>query len=509
MAIINKKELETIVSAYASASSDYTINTSYIYYPLMDHKANEHKLASALVMEHVNAEENKTHTTVLAYTGSDEYYVWCGDKFLTGDIDEDAANERIMLSGAQASSAQNDLVLSSMKTGYSSQAKNNSCNNVRWTANLDGELSKGKSIEEICEAGTNIVCEHIKNMFAQMSDVQSVTRTLTKMHKEALKESATVLSSNKLVNHLMIDSFRGRIIFPYGPGGQGKTFEIDKFAKDNGYEIVIHDCHASDEALDLFGYYAPSSTTAIDVNKVKELEVQLTNLRSAGISEELVSSIAKEGVAKIMANMRPIYKSVLEAAKKAASGKKTILFMDEFTNLPEKEAASLKNSFEPRNGYYYFKDIDTDENGYEKTIEVPVTNLQIVLAANLGSGYVAADIDKAFKQRCMFMHYVATNETIESIAKAKLAKASLDESLASKMISFKKLMEIKFEEGLVPETPTLRHFGVFIDDMIGTGSTLEEAALKEIGQFVELDIDGAPVSEQVEIVEEIIESVFA
>ena len=204
---------------------------------------------------------------------------------------------------------------------------------------------------------------------------------------------------------------------------------------------------------------------------------------------------------------------ISQAARAAASGTKTLLFIDEFVNIPMRETAGLKAAFEPYKGHYYFQTsrVESVKDGIAvmEEIKVPVENLQIVAAANIGSGYASEDMDKALKQRFMVLHYEAENAKVKSVLTSICEEKGFPLVIVDKLMKFKEMMELKVEEGEIEEAPTMRHLSRKFLGLMKEPDDLEMVANTQILQFVEFDVDGKPVREQVEMIEEIIEMTLA
>lgn len=467
MAILNKTDLYTMANAKATTDSNYVVEQKFIYYPLKDYKSNTYKLASAYVMHHTDAENAKEHTTVIAHTGNNEYYLWCGDRYLTGGIDNEEAEERMVFCTNELPEENKEFIISQMRLQYAALTANTGCNNKRFLSNLEHAMEDGKSVKEICESNTLIVCKHIQNMFAQMDD--NVTKTLEKMYKEAHKVNKNAKSDSAINDALDNFGFQGEAVFIAGPGGHGKTRAVKDYAEKNELNFVELQGHGQIEAIDMYGY-------------------------DKKFGDQMVWFDGP----------------ISQAARAAANGVKTLLFIDEFVNIPMRETAGLKASFEPYKGHYYFQTsrITSIEDGIAvmEEIKVPVANLQIVAAANIGAGYASEDIDKALKQRFMILYYEAEDAKVRSVLLDICKNKGYNIKLVDKLMNFKKLMEMKVAEGLIDEAPVMRHLTRKFLELMKDEDDLEYVATTQMLQFVEFDVDGKPVAEQVEAVKEIIDA---
>ena len=463
---LNKENMTKLASTQAS-TADYDITKEYSYYPLQ--VEDKVFLAAAMLMQHGKGAEN--HTTVLATTSKDEWYVWCGDEIAEGSVELDKLNSMIVDATAALHPHNEEMVKNHIEALYDSKAESDSCPNLRFASNLKAKLSRGDNIDDIARGG-NIFCEHIKNMFAQMSDFEDEASKLSKMLKEAKKVSKRAKTDSAIADALANYGYQGEALFIAGPGGHGKTHTVKSYAEDHGLEFVGLQGHGQIEAIDMYGYD----------KKVGDTMVWFDG-------------------------------PVSQAARKAASGAKTLLFIDEFVNIPMRETAGLKAAFEPYKGHYYFQTsrVASVEDGIAimEEIKVPVENLQIVAAANIGSGYASEDVDKALKQRFMFLYYEAEEVKIRKVLTSICDEKGFSHSLVDKLIQFKNLLEIKVQDGELEEAPTMRHLSRKFLGLMKDEDDLEDVAMSQILQFVEFDVDRKPVAEQVEIVEEAIEATLA
>ena len=471
MATLTKKQLITLANRTATTASEYKVTNTFIHYPYADYATGENIYSSAFVMQHSNASDAKEHTTIIAYTGDNKFTVWCGDKFLTGNVDEVEAKERIEASLEGIPEDNRETIFDSMFNNWNRFGINSGCNNSRLASNLKRGLNAGKEIEEIISSSSSVSCKHIMNMYAQ-ADIEDVVKTLEKIYKEAHKVSKIKKSDSAINDALENFGFQGEALFIAGPGGHGKTHTVKSYAESKNLNFVELQGHGQIEAIDMYGYD----------KKHGDLHVWFDG-------------------------------PISQAARAAASGTKTLLFIDEFVNIPMRETAGLKAAFEPYKGHYYFQTsrVESVKDGIAvmEEIKVPVENLQIVAAANIGSGYASEDMDKALKQRFMVLHYEAENAKVKSVLTSICEEKGFPLVIVDKLMKFKEMMELKVEEGEIEEAPTMRHLSRKFLGLMKEADDLEMVANTQILQFVEFDVDGKPVREQVEMIEEIIEMTLA
>ena len=414
---------------------------------------------------------SESHTTVLATTGSDEWQVWCGDAISEGVMEKEHFERFVEEATASLDEENAKRVKEEMDNLYGSNKRSDGCPNPRFMSNLKNKIAKGEDEGDIARS-SNIVCEHIKNMFAQMDSFEDEEKRLLGMLKDAKRVSKMSRTDSAIADALANFGFQGEALFIAGPGGHGKTHTVKSYAEEHDLEFVELQGHGQIEAIDMYGYD----------KKVGDTMVWFDG-------------------------------PISQAARLAASGKKTLLFIDEFVNIPMRETAGLKAAFEPYKGHYYFQTsrVASVEDGIAvmEEIKVPVENLQIVAAANIGSGYASEDVDKALKQRFMFLYYEAAESKVRKVLESICDEKGFSRKIVDKLLKFKKLLEQHVADGELEEAPTMRHLSRKFLGLMKSEDQLEDVARSQILQFVEFDVDGKPVEEQVEIVEDAIEATLA
>jgi hypothetical protein len=324
------------------------------------------------------------------------------------------------------------------------------------------------SLGETASKTSTVMCKHVSTMMAELknSHLDNLKREYNKLTKRI-----KVSGENQIENLVTEYGFKGEALLVIGPGGHGKTHTIKAHALDNNYEFVELQGHPQLETIDMMGYLneAPDG-----------------------------SKIWLDG-------------PVAEAARKAASGIKTILFIDEFLNIPMRETAGLKASFEPFRGNYMFQTgriVDVQDGiGKQERIICPIENLQIITAANMGAGYLSEELDKALKQRFLINYYEASEATVKKVLTLEATKAGFSENLVDKLLQFQSIMQAQVNQGLIPEAPTMRHLSRKVISLLQDESDLASVLTDQALQWCEFTYEGKPVIEQLEIIETIIEEI--
>lgn len=460
---MQKEELLQLALAQRESNSDYTLDElEYHPYSYFDKESGDISLASiALMTQYSKSDVSKMHHTVVSYSSEHGYMVWCGDPLIGGELAEDELEKRIAgaVEGLPEDVAAN--IGTQIRELWDVGTKSARCNNGFLQANLKKAL-----LGDDLRAGAEVVCEHIKNMFAFV-EMEQIAAELPR--RLASYKKATSTTEDSPIAEMISDfGFQGESLFISGPGGHGKTHEVKDYAIRNGHGFVEVQGHGQIETIDLYGYV----TVADDGSK--------------GWMDGPVS----------------------QAARKATKGEKVILFIDEFTNIPMREAAGLKAAFEPYKGHYYFntgRNVRGEDNILvQEQLVVPVENLHICAAANIGAGYASDDVDKALKQRFMWMYYEAPDSKVKKILTSICKAKNFTLAPVNALMAFKAQMENLAHRGEIEEPAVLRHLSRKILQLAKSEDAIAEVARKQALQFVAFDTNGKPIQEQLEYIEEVI-----
>ncbi len=447
----------------------YATNTKAYGFVPMVVKSSTEKVVASVVFQTITAGD-KTHTAGIAHLGDHGFTYFCGDPALCGVLNEVAMEFDAAGAVAMATPEVKELAIKEMMSSYGVAPQNDGCTNPMYMTNL---LSKMRAGESITSISATVACPHVKHFFGLLEDPEAELKKLKKIRKDLLAGKKAVVPDSPIAFTLESFGFQGEAVLVTGPGGDGKTHAINEFAEANGLEMVSVQGHGQIEAIDMYGYV----------------------------------SVDDEG------NKGWLDGPVSQAARKASKGIKTLLFIDEFLNIPMREAAGLKAAFEPYKGHYFFKTGRNvrGEDGLlvQETLKVPVENLQIVAAANIGDGYASEEIDKALKQRFMILNYEAPEAKIKAVLEGICREKGFSLGLVSKLLSFRDAIRNAKEAGEPIGAASLRHLSRKFLGLMKEEHELEEIAKAQMLQFVGFDYEGRPIEEQVELYEEIVEKTLA
>lgn len=267
-------------------------------------------------------------------------------------------------------------------------------------------------------------------------------------------------------------AFSQPILF-VGESGSGKTRQAYQFAKEQNAELVKLSCEAGTSSIDILGFYMK----------------------------------APDG------NMLWVDGAMTEAFRKAASGIKTVLLIDELLRPDIREISIFLTALDPDpfTGQYVLRTgrilSSVDGVAVTETLRVSPENLCVIATTNMGGKYNVGEMDKALSDRFV-MFRIDTTEAgvIEAAAEACRANG-LPEVLAQKCGAFWKAMKASKAQNLVSETPTKR----IILRAIAHSTSPQQLPLhlKAMGaHWVSLDGEGFPVASQLTTVNFIIDKAF-
>lgn len=422
-------------------------------------------LAAVYTQVHMKKEDpDHTHCTCISYDPEHGFMVWCGDRLLDGQLSAEELDERMDKTFEDLPEGVRAALEPQIRDAALAGSKSAACSNHFHKKNLDKWLLGDKMRE-----GAKIACPHVSNMFALTEDMEKVAKQLVKNYNNYKKVAAKSLTGDPIVDALTVYGFRGESFFIAGPGGHGKTHTVKSYALENDFNFVEVQGHAQIEALDLYGYV----------------------------------SVDDEG------NKGWLDGPISQAARKAAKGEKTVLFIDEFLNIPMRETAGMKAPFEPYKGHYYIntgRNVRGDEGLLvQEQLKVPVENLLICAAANIGSGYASESFEKALKQRFQILYYEAPLTKVKTVLLSIAKEKGFTSAVVDKLMAFHQAMGEYLDRGAISDTTSLRHLSRKILELCEQEEDLPKVAVAQALQFVDFDDDGKPIAEELEMVLEAIE----
>ena len=285
-----------------------------------------------------------------------------------------------------------------------------------------------------------------------------------------------------------------------GDRGSGKTYEAFEYAKSLNIEPSFVGGHAGIESIDLLGCLVPY---AGQESKIEDTSVSAADFFSGDYQMKVSSGhsnslIWKDG-------------PIAEAFRKAQNGEKAVLIIDELLRIPQRELNILLTALSPVHGKYNLRTGRILEviNGVarEEVLSCDTRNLFVLATTNVGGQYAVDTIDPALAERFIVVRKDTEVDTLIDILKNKAEEKGFHYTLAQKAgLFFEKMTNAK-EQGLVAEAPTLRTLSRAFD-LADKEEDVKDYILDQKLLWVDRDVYGKPVKEQIELIERIINDYF-
>jgi len=303
---------------------------------------------------------------------------------------------------------------------------------------------------------------------AQKESLAAIIRKAAGQSKTILK-SMSMGQSGTLNEMLIRYAFKKHLLIS-GDAGQGKTYLIDKYVKDNKIPMVQYIGHQGTESIDLIGHLIklPDGTFGW-----------------------------KDGA--------------LSRAFRLAQKQQVVLFIDEMLRIPTRELNLLVGSLTPNSEGNLILRTDRPVNepvdGIVDAEEISVAqeNLWVVASSNQGSGYQTARIDEALKDRFRMYYQEMTEGEVTDIMEDKLARHKTSTIFLKSLVSLiKKTEEIK-GTGNIPRSFTIRHLAEAVDTA-DSSKDIKTRMFDLINNIVAIDSNGRFNPEQKKIIHNLIKT---
>lgn len=437
----------------AERLSDYSIKslTNVIPYPfLVRGRGNPDKLAYVKAYQLVcDDDSSKVHTVVLGYRpdeGVDGFHIWCGDKFLDGDMKAGSAAVRAKEASNGDAALSDEIMLhfgttasQSSPCNFWSKKKCKHTNHVLAVIDIDGIMDE-------LEASAGGVASPAPASMTPIVDEDDPM--LAFFAKYAFKK------------HVLAE----------GDKGSGKTFGAHAYCDKAGLTNKLFFAgHEGIEAIDMLGHF----------------------VQYGG------EHVWKDG-------------KLAMAFRRAAKGEKVVLFIDEILRIPARELNILVGALTPDNKGQYALSTGritavVDGIGEEETLVCPAKNLWVVATTNVGVDYDVDGMDAALGDRFRVFRKDTEKDELQRILVGKLTAKRMRTGMAKKLVKFwEKMNELRTQGELSREVNT-RHLSEaveFADKESDIKLNLHDLILN----WIDRDTNGKPVTEQADLIKKAIEA---
>lgn len=264
----------------------------------------------------------------------------------------------------------------------------------------------------------------------------------------------------------------GTPILIEGERGTGKTFEAKMFAKKNDFKLVVAGGHEGIESADLLGHYVQG----------RDDKGQSTMLWKDG--------------------------PISESFRAASEGKETVLVIDELLRIPQRQlnvlltalSADEHDVFELRTGRM------TADNT-EEVLRAPQSKLAIIGTTNVGMEYAVDEIDPALMDRFTTVYKETSLDDVRKILGSAAKQLGLPDADADKAVKFYSMTKNLETRGAIKSAPSVRSLCMAMK--LAPRKGLEWALGTQTGKMVSRGSNGAPLADEVKVVQDTIAKAFA
>lgn len=421
-------------------------------YPYWDEETSEAKPAVVAFFTMSEPTGTKGHNVVLAYTGEDNFAIWCGDNFIEDKPTKIPVEDRIKMAADEMPGV-----------------------DMRQATRLLGELRGAASPSTGCHFWVNLkkngtLCKHCNRLLSlKKAQLPALLRQLQERFDSDILGQTADDSLPELVSELEED-IREVPILLEGEKGWGKTREARVLAVRLDAELVEVHGHEGVESADLTGHTVRHGH----------------------------DMVWKDG-------------RLSEAFRKASKGQSVLLLLDELLRVPQRQLTVLLSALAPHDGKYRLatgRIVNvTDGIGTEETLVCPVGNLMVIATTNVGVKYTVDPMDPALQERFLLVRkeldVTVLRDSVNEFATAK----AFSTDVATKCVAFFKAMKALLPNGLVNDVPNPRTMLRAVA-LSKTEADMKRSVLKQILTWVARDVEGKPVAEQVDAVRKAVNSVW-
>ena len=454
---MNRQEFERFMRDAKGRGYACVNSRSAILYPYFS--IHRRKISFAVANVYTLSDSRGTFNVVIAMrrrsakdgTPYHDISIWCSDQFLEGrSVSHGQALQRA--TEATAGMPNEEMLRKEMLGNYAMLPESHKCD--FW------KLMRGKPPQ---------LCEHTEHVLADLfrpADIDELSAALEDYHS-GMQSASTVEAAENILDSLM---FRVPVLFE-GDRGSGKTTEAYAFARQHDLPLIEFQGHEGVEATDLLGCYVPMADRSL---------------------------VWKDG-------------AVSQAFRHAARGQRTVLLIDELLRIPTRQQSVLLSAFAPIDGHYRVRTgriLNVEDGvGEEEMLRCKVEDLAVIATTNVGADYALDNIDPAVAERFMILRKDTTEETLYPILDKVVEAKGFDSATVARLVRFFSKAKEMRNAGQIARLPTTRTL-VRAVELAKEPSEVGTMLINQALLWVERDLEGLPVKEQLESVKRLVSGIF-
>ncbi len=341
---MTREEIQETISKSAKKRQSLSwVKSGYVYSPFISKYAtiNKHEYNSSYYGVYALTANPQIHyVTVLSYYRG-RYVLKCGDPYLEGSITDETIS-KLLTKVTNKTNSSNRKLLKLMGDSFNVAPRSSACdfNQKNW------EVS-------------NNACSHVANFLYDLP--KNALDELYANYYQGLNDSGSEISAELEIKFDRY-AFKKHILLE-GDKGSGKTYAATTWGRDKDVTQLFIGGHEQFESIDFLGHY---------------------------IQQKSGQLIWKDG-------------PLSEAFRKAKSGEKTILIIDEILRIPKRELNLLISALSSIDSNYVLRTgrakSSKDGIAQEEVIEAPTQNLWVIGTTNVGADYAVAAMEDALLVR--------------------------------------------------------------------------------------------------------------
>jgi Holliday junction resolvasome RuvABC ATP-dependent DNA helicase subunit len=391
-----------------------------------------------------------SYVTVLAFY-EDEYILKCGDPYLEGSLTKSTLDSLIETTVKKARKEKSNEFIKALKGAYAQAPKSQSCPfNQKNYAQVDK------------------LCAHVAHFLSDLPE--DVLDKLYYKYNEALNTLDGSGISSELQTKFDRYAFKKHILLE-GDKGSGKTYAASAWANSQDVEQLFVGGHEQFESIDFLGHY------------IQQKNGQL---------------IWKDG-------------ALSEAFRKAKSGQKTVLILDEILRIPKRELNILISALSPIDAHYVLRTGRAleakDEIAVEEVIKTPIENLWVIGTTNVGEDYAVESMDEALIDRFKPIRKDTTAVELKNILIKTSEKKGFSVESVDKLMNFYSTMARLKSTNIIQKIVNIRHLNEALE-LANEESDIQIILDDSKLLWVEREYNGSPNEEQMSAINSAMRKIY-